>query len=338
MKAAVYTGPRRLEMREVPTPKPGPGQVLIKVKYCAICGTDVHGFLFDAVTHGTILGHEYSGVIAQVGPGVTQWEVGQRVVGLGGTPPPGAPLPSQGPRFNYRTQGLVARRPGGYAEYVLLEAWEPLAIPEGVPDEAACLAEPCSVAVHAVRHSKLRVGEPVAVIGAGPIGLLCIQVAKAAGAGDVYVSEPAPARTKAALESGAAAVVDPTRQDPVERMVQLTGGLGPSVVYECAAAEQTLQQSLDMVRRGGQVVVVSLAWKPQTVLSADWIAREIELKTTYGSTRSEEWLMALDLMRRGLVRWETLINADCFVPLDGIHAAFEGLTRPSTQLQLVVKF
>jgi threonine dehydrogenase-like Zn-dependent dehydrogenase len=176
----------------------------------------------------------------------------------------------------------------------------------------------------------------VAVVGAGPVGLLCVQVAKAAGAGPVYVSEPAPARARAALESGAAAVVDPMREDPVERIVQLTGGLGPSVVFECAAAEQTLQQSLDMVCPGGQVVVVSLAWRPQWVLSADWITREAELKVSYGSKRSEEWLMALDLMRRGLVRWEALINESCFVPLDRTHEAFEELTRPSTQLQLVV--
>ena len=115
--------------------------------------------------------------------------------------------------------------------------------------------------------------------------------------------------------------------------------LGPSVVFECAAAEQTLQQSLDMVRRGGQVVVVSLAWRPQAVVSADWIAREIEeieLKASFGGRRPEEWLMAFELMRRGQVCWEPLINEACFVPLDGIQAAFEGLTRPSAQLQFLV--
>ncbi|MDP7105393.1 MAG: alcohol dehydrogenase catalytic domain-containing protein, partial [SAR202 cluster bacterium] len=88
MRAAVYKGKQRLEIEEVPTPTPGPGQVLLKIKYCAICGTDVHAFLFDIASPGTVLGHEYCGTIAEVGPGVTRWKKGDRVIGEGGVPPP----------------------------------------------------------------------------------------------------------------------------------------------------------------------------------------------------------------------------------------------------------
>ena len=123
-----------------------------------------------------------------------------------------------------------------------------------------------------MRLSQLKLGDAVAVLGAGPIGLLCIQVARAAGASKVVVSEPAPARAEAARGLGADAVIDPTERDAAERIVELTDGLGPDVVFECAASRSTLDQALDMARRGGQVVLVAIAWEPTAVLPANWIA------------------------------------------------------------------
>ena len=195
MKAAVYKGNRRFRVEQIPTPTPGAHQLLVKMKYCAICGTDVHGFLYDVVPPGTVLGHEFCGTVSQVGPEVYTWKEGDRVVGGGGIPPPGAGPPwLTVPRYNYRTKGFGGRPLRAYAEYVLMDEWEPVPLPDGVSDEAAALCEPCSVTVHAVRLSRLRLGDSAAIIGAGPIGLFCLQVAKASGAGPVFVSEPAPAR------------------------------------------------------------------------------------------------------------------------------------------------
>ena len=337
MKAAVYKGRRRLSVEDVSTPSPGPDQVLVRVKYCAICGTDVHGFIYDAVPPGTVLGHEYCGTIAEVGSGVRGWTVGDRVVGGGGSAPPGVGnVVRTDPRYNFRTMGFAGKPLRAYAEYVVMEGWEPVAIPDGVSDEAAALCEPCAVAVHAVRISDLRLGDTVAVLGGGPIGLFCLQTARAAGAGKVFVSEPAPARQEAARLLGADAVIDPLQDDVVERVVSLTGGIGPDVVFDCAGAASTLDQAMNMVRRGGQVVLVALAWEKTAVLPVDWIAREIKLQASFSSL-PEDWRIALDLMRSGKVSVAPMLSEDSFIPLEDIQQAFESLVKPSTQLQMVVK-
>jgi len=337
MKAAVYVDKQRLDVRDVPTPKPGPGQVLVKIKYCAICGSDVHRFQYGMVHPDVVLGHEYSGIVAEVGEGVERWQVGDRVVGGGGSPPPGAPPSiSRMPRYSARTVGFdLFASFGGYAEYVVMDEWRPLPVPEGVSDEAASLTEPCAVAVHAVRLSRLHVGDTAAVIGAGPIGLLCLQVVNASGASAAYVSEPAPARAAAAKELGATRVLDPRNEDVVSEIVSATGGLGAPVAFECAAARDTLQQSLEMVKRAGQVVVISLAWEPVPLLTVEWVGREVELKASYGS-RPEDWRISLDLMEAGKVRVDPMIGPDHYVPLDGIQEAFESLMTPGPHAQLLV--
>lgn len=337
MKAAVYKGNKRFEVEEIPTPEVGPGQVLVKVRYCAICGTDVHMVLYDVLAPGAVMGHEYCGTIAKLGTEVTRWKVGDRVVGGGGTPPPGiAHGITADPRFSYRTSLPRAGRNGAYAEYVLMEEWAPTPIPDGVSDEAAALCEPCAIAVHAVRISELKVGDSVAVLGAGPVGLLCLQVARAAGAGPVFVSEPAPARREAALSLGADAVIDPTEEDVVSAMVSLTDGLGPHVVFECAAARSTLEQALSMARRSGQVVLVAIAWEPTSVLPVEWLGREVVLKASASKTL-EDWSRALELIRSGKVRMEPLLSETSFIPLEEIQEAFEGLFEPTTQIKIVVK-
>ena len=338
MKAAVYKGNRQLSVEEIPTPEPGPNQVLVRVKYCAICGTDVHGVLYDAVPPGSVLGHEYCGTIAHVGSEVTRWKEGDRIVGGGGTHPDGVRPGGvrSDPRFNYRTMGFSGNRTRGYAEYTVMEEWEPVPIPDGVSDEAAALCEPCSIAVHAVRLSDMSVGDPVVVLGAGPIGLLCLQVAKAAGAGTVVVSEPSPARAEVARKLGADEVIDPTQEDVEARVVSLTDGAGPRVVFECAAAKSTLDQALRLVRRNGQVVLVAIAWEPTEVLPVDWMGREVKLQASFGGT-TEDWSIALELIRSGKVRIDPLLSEADFIPMDDIQQAFDALVKPTTQLQVVVK-
>ena len=337
MRAAVYKGNQQFAIEQLADPTPGPGQVVIDVAFCAICGTDVHAFLYDVAPAGTVMGHEYSGTVSQIGPDVTRWSVGDRVVGGGGEPPPdGSATVARGPRFNYRTEGFAGGRVRAYAERVLLEDWEPIPIPGGVSDQEAAMCEPCAVTVHAVRISQLKLGDSVAVLGAGPIGLLCMQVARAAGASKVVVSEPVPARAEAARKLGADAVIDPTEQDATERIVELTDGLGPDVVFECAASRNTLDQALEVAKRGGQVVLVAIAWEPTAVLPPNWMAREVSLQTTFGTTPND-WRIALELIRAGTVSMEPLVSEASFLPLSDIQDAFEALCEPSTQVQMVVQ-
>ena len=138
------------------------------------------------------------------------------------------------------------------------------------------------------------------------------------------------------LKLGADAVIDPAEEDVVERVVSLTDGVGPHVVFECASGKATLDQALNMVRRRGQVVLVALAWEPTAVLPADWIAREISLQTSFGAT-PDDFRITLDLIRSGKIAVDPMLSEASFVPIEEIQEAFEALVKPTTQLQMVVK-
>ena len=288
------------------SPEPWPNEIRINVQYCAICGTDVHAFLYDIAPSGSVLGHEFSGVVSGIGSDVTRWKIGDRVTCGGGTPPPGleAPLRRQ-EQFNYRLEGFTNTRTRGYAEYTILNDWEPMKVPEAVGDLEASLVEPCSVAVRAVRLSNQKLGDTVAILGAGPIGLLCMQAARAAGAGMVIVSEPVPARREAAKLLGADAVVDPLSDSGVEDIMDLTDGAGPHIVYECAASRTTLDTAFNIVRKKGNVMLVALAWDQVPVLPVDWAAKELQLTPPFGGVPFA-WQVAMHLIRAGSISLEPL--------------------------------
>ncbi len=338
MRAAVYMGARRFEIQELPVPEPGPGNVLVKVRYCGICGTDVHTFMYDVNPPGTQLGHEYCGTITALGDGADRWKIGDRIICGGGTAPPDYVDPfGSDPRFNYRAMGPSSGPMWGkgYAEYVEIEAWRPILIPDGVSDEAAAMAEPLATAVHAVRRSALKIGDTVAVLGAGPIGLFTMQVARAAGASKVLVAEPAPARSEAARALGADAVIDPTETDMEEVLVSLTDGVGPDVVFECAAARGTLDDALRTVRKGGNVTLVSLAWEEAGLNPVNWIAREIKLTTSF-IYEPDDWRIGLDLIRKGQVTVEQLMPPGAVIGLDDMQATFERLMAPTSDIKVLL--
>ncbi|NQW18653.1 MAG: zinc-binding dehydrogenase [Chloroflexi bacterium] len=335
MKAAVVRGKQRLEIEDVPTPVPGPSDVLIKIKYNGLCGSDVHRFQYGAAEEGSIMGHEYIGEVVQTGQNVTLWKEGDRVVGGGGRPPEPTGSVFRNARYSAQSVGFKSPKWGGFAEFITLPEWAPSRIPENVPDEMAVLAEPCAIAVHAVRRSDFRVGDDAVVMGAGPIGLLVQQVLKAGGANNIYVSEPAPARAEAAVKLGATRVFDPASEKVVEEIVELTGGLGVPVAFDAAAAKPTLQQGLEMVQRGGQVLVVSMAWVDVPLLTVEWIGREVEMKAAYGST-PEDWATVLTLMERGQIDHKPMIPDDSFIGFDQMQSSMERLMSPDEHIQLVL--
>jgi (R,R)-butanediol dehydrogenase/meso-butanediol dehydrogenase/diacetyl reductase len=336
MKAAVYEGGQRFTVRDIPTPAPGPGQVLVRVHRSAICGTDVHAFMYDIAPAGSVFGHEIAGEIVAVGPGVERLQIGQRVVAGGGDPPPGFESPMRSnPRYNYRTMGFRASTSGGYAEYQVLPDWRPSVIPDGVSYDAASLTEPCSVAVRAVRRSAIALGDSVAVLGAGPIGMLTMQAARAAGAGRVFVSEPAPGRAAAARDLGASEVLDPREEDVVARLVELTGGRGVDVTIDCAGLGTTLNQAFDSTRPGGQVVLVAVPWEPLSIEPVDWMAREIDMRVSFAS-QPEDWRIALAMLADGRISTAPLMQESSLIRIEQIQQAFEALTAPSSELQVVI--
>lgn len=336
MKAAVLRGTQQIVVEEVPDPKPGPNQVLVKIKYSAICGSDVHRFQYGMANPGSILGHEYTGEVIETGSSVTALRVGDRVISGGGTPPvESAVREARSDRYSARTVGLETKMSGGFVEYVAVDEWRLLRIPNVVNDELAVLAEPASIAVHAVRTSKFKIGDAAVVLGAGPIGLLVMQVLKAGGAEAVYVSEPARARAMAAKKLGASLVMNPNDVDVVARVLDLSGGPGVPVAFDAAAARPTLQQGLEMIRRGGQVLVVSMAWEDVDLLTVEWIGREVEMKAAYGS-QPVDWRTVLNLMERGQLSAESMVTGESFIGFDDMQASMERLMNPDEHVQLVL--
>lgn len=336
MKAAVMRGEQRIVIEDVPTPEPGPNDIVVKIKYSGLCGSDVHRFQYGAAGDGAVMGHEFCGEVSAIGSEVTGWKEGDRVIGGGGAPPAGTFRSTAGDRYSARTVGFDSPAFwGGFAEYAIMPAWRPLRIPDNVSWETAVLAEPASIAVHAVRASRYRVGDRVVVMGAGPIGLLVQQVLQASGARDVFVSEPAPARAEAARKLGATEVFDPRNEDVVARVVELTDGLGAPLAFDCAAAKPTLQQGLEMVQRGGQLTVVSMAWEDVPLLTVEWIGREVEMKASYGAT-PEDWQIVLNLMERGQIVSGPMIGADAFIGFDQMQETLTRLMKPQNDIQSVL--
>jgi len=334
MKAAVFKEKNLLVVEDVPDPKPGDNEILLKVGYSAICGSDLHRYYYGMMLPGTIMGHEYSGVVAEVGKNVKGLKVGDRVTRCGGKVNPGRDLPNFPPRFSAKERGLFPQRPGAYAEYMVTPADLALKVPDSISDLEASLIEPLTVAVHMVRMSNIRLGDRAVVLGAGPIGLFTQQCAGLAGAAKVFVSESNPNRLKVASELGATQAFNPTQVNLVKEIVRLTE-IGADVAYDCAGGRPTLQQALELVKWGGKVMVVALAWEPVDCLPVEWVGREVELKSCYAHL-NHEWLISLALMAEKKIVTKPMITR--VIGLKEIQAAFQELLKPDTrQIQMVVQ-
>jgi len=330
VKAAVFKRQGLFAIEEIPAPEPGPGQLLIKIKYCGICGTDLHNFSFGTIAPGSVIGHEWCGVVAGRGPGVTGFKEGERVMLF---KHPGAELPPL--RLNPRAIYMAPGRRGGFAEYMAAPATETTRIPDGISDAEAASLEPLVAGIHAVRLGNIRVSDSVALIGAGPIGLFMIQRLKQAGARRVFVSEICPVRAAKAAELGADRVFNPLKEDIISEIVRLTDGKGPDIVYECAADKSTLQQALRLVARNGRITCLAVYQEPVTIEALDWYMMQPEVKfTTNGDSTPFDWEIALELMRSHQIKVAAVISH--IVPLAEIQGTFQQLLKPESNTMLRV--
>jgi (R,R)-butanediol dehydrogenase/meso-butanediol dehydrogenase/diacetyl reductase len=336
MRAAVFKEKGVLKVEDVPDPVTGPRDVLMRVTHCAICGSDLHRYSHGMLRPGAIIGHEYSGRVEDKGADVQSFQIGDRVTRSGGKINLWKDVPAYPPRFSARERGfLTTTRPGAYAEYFVADADMLMKIPDSVTNLEAVFVEPLGVALHAVRLSRLRLGDQVLVIGTGPIGLLTQQCAALSGASRVFVSEVNAARRLMASALGADTVFDPTRVNLVEEILRHTG-IGVDLTFECAGAPSTFHEAIQAVRGAGQVVIVSLSWEPAYCLPVDWVAREVDVKASYG-TLAGEWPMAMSLLERRKIQVQPLISK--LIPLEDIQTAFQELLRPDTDwVQAVVAF
>jgi (R,R)-butanediol dehydrogenase/meso-butanediol dehydrogenase/diacetyl reductase len=332
MRAAVFhaTG-ERLSIEDRQTPTARPGELVLRVAYCGICGTDIHATEPSAqpLETGTILGHEFAGEIAE--SGASGWRVGERVIALPLTECDECrPLGGCRDRLGIlctrnRVIGLTAATPGGYAEYVRVGAHNALRVPNGLDLKLAALTEPLSVGAHAVRMAGGLLGARVLVIGAGPIGLAVTMFARAAGARSIDVSEPDPVRRERATAVGATSVHDPVS----ERLA----GLAPDVVFECVGIPGMLRLCIDIAPVHGRIVVVGACRQDDSILPRVALRKELCAQFVLGYTR-DEFALVLDLLAAGRIDAAPLITS--VIGLDALPETFERLHRPNPQAKVLI--
>lgn len=316
MKALVLTAYNQLELNpNFPDPVPGEEEVLLDIRACGICGSDIHGW--DGSTGRRrpplIMGHEASGQIAAVGPKVTRWKVGDRVT-FDSTIYCGKCAPCKAGHINLcenrRVVGVSPpeyRQHGAFAEKLVVPERILYKVPDNLTFPQAAMIEPVSIAIHAIQRVKINPTDTAVVVGAGMIGLFIIQALRWAGAKQIIAVDLAENRLKLAKELGATHALKSDACDVPAEVAKLTGGNGADIAIEVVGISPTLMLALATLRRGGSAVLVgNLAPKTDFPLQA-MVTKEI---TLYGSCSScGEYPLCLDLIAQGHIRVEPMISA-----------------------------
>jgi (R,R)-butanediol dehydrogenase / meso-butanediol dehydrogenase / diacetyl reductase len=340
MLAALITGRGQLELREFPDPTPAPTGVVVDVAYCGICGTDVHAYQSGQPYNPAICGHEWSGTISAVGSEVASFSEGDRVV-VAVAPSCGrctACRRGRADRCEVTFLSALGRDPlapphGGFAPRIAVAAERVVKADPALTDEQAAQVEPTTVAFHAVRTSRLRLGDIAVIQGAGPIGLGTMQWVRAGGAGQVIVVEPNEQRRALALELGAHVAVAPGEQAD-QAIRERTHGLGADIVYECVGRPFAVQSAVDLARRGGSMCLIGLAESDASISPGAWLIKEISVTSSLAYLH-EEFEMAMGMMADGRVRVDPLHTAT--VDLGGLdHALADLASGTSEQTKVLV--
>jgi len=340
MQALVMAEYGHFTLTDVPKPDPAPNEVLIRVRACGICGSDVHGM--DGSTGRrvppVIMGHEAAGVIESIGAEVADWQVGDRVT-FDSTIYCG--------ECSYCRQGLINlcdnrrvlgvscedyRQDGAFAEYVVVPQHILYALPDDVSFVQAAMVEPVSVAFHAVDRTPIKLNDSALVVGAGMIGLLVIQALRAAGCGTIIAVDLDADRLDKALSLGADYAIRSDLQDATTEVQSLTHGQGADHAFEVVGIDPTLQTALACIHKGGTVTLVGNV-APQTNFPLQQVVtRQI---TLYGSCASAgEYPACLDMIARGAIDVEALISA--VAPLAEGNDWFQRLYKHEPGLMKVI--
>jgi (R,R)-butanediol dehydrogenase / meso-butanediol dehydrogenase / diacetyl reductase len=298
VRAAVLTEERpRLEMADLVAPVPAPGEALLRITGCGICGSDLH-LASQLAAAGAVLGHEIAGELAGVGDGVdpARWPMGTAVVArpFGGC---GTCSFCQGGRADHcaQFQLIGLERPGGFAEFVTVREDELFRLPAIVSADEQPLVEPLAVVRRAFRRGQVTAADRVAVLGAGPIGLAVVAWAKAIGVDVVVVSEPSALRRDLARQLGATAAFDPSNE-PVAASVAEATGVGPTIVFECSGRPGLIEQAIEMTAIDGRVVVVGICPQTDEIFPFWALSKELDVRFAiyYGREDFTDTLDALE--------------------------------------------
>lgn len=337
MKAAVLVEPGRFEVKQVPLPKCGPRDVLVKVKRAGVCGTDIHIFRghFAAESIPLIPGHEFSGVVAAVGSDVDMVAVGTPIVADINV--------GCGHCYYCRKNEVVLcseikqigiHRNGAFAEYVLVPERLIIPIPNDMPFEIAALTEPLSCCVRSFERNDVRAGQSVVVLGAGPIGNLHIQMARLVGAAPIIAVDLNENRLAAAKKAGADVTVsDPAQVAAVVK--QYTDGRGADVVIESVGSAKLYEQAFDLIRPGGRVAAfgVSSAEARSSLSPLMFVMKEVAMKGTVASS-GDDFHNALTLLKYGRIKTEFFTSV--IRPLDDVQKAIEDFMGNQDTLKIQI--
>ncbi|TQL51654.1 NAD(P)-dependent alcohol dehydrogenase [Ornithinicoccus hortensis] len=327
MRVSLLRAPGQVEVAERPVPEAGPGEVLVRVASVGICGSDVHYYRHGRigpyiVRDPLVLGHEASGTVVAVGPDVPAERVGQRVALEPGVPC-GHCSQCRAGRYNLCPDVRFFATPpidGAFAEFVTIAADFAHPVPDHVSEDAAALVEPLSVGVWACHKAAVGIGDSVLVTGAGPVGLVTVQVAAAAGAGRIVVTDLSPERLAAAERFGATEVVDTRETD----LAHLEGRIDSFI--DCSGAPAAISQGLQTVRGGGRVVLVGMGADEISLPVALVQGRELTVTGTFRYANT--YPTAIDLVATGRVELDSLVT-DRF-PLAEAEAALRSAGDPGT--------
>ncbi|MEF3310136.1 2,3-butanediol dehydrogenase [Paenibacillus sp. GYB004] len=348
MKAALWQNVRNIQVQDIPVPQVQAGQVKIKVAYCGICGSDLHEYLAGPIfipvdqphpiskdKAPVVMGHEFAGEVVEVGEGVTNVKPGDRVC-IEPIYHCGECASCKRGHYNVCEKlGFVGLSGGygGFAEYSVVPASMIHRIPDHMTWEQAALVEPAAVAVHAVRESDLRIGGTVAVFGTGPIGLLVIQAARAAGASQIIAVEVSPERQEFARKVGADVIVNPKECDTVETIRSHTGGLGVDVAYEVAGIEQTINAAILSTRSEGNIVNISIWEKPASIPLNGLILTERKMTSIIAYRNI--FPQVIQLIANGQIQALELVTKKIAID-DIVTEGFEALTKNKSQIKILV--
>ena len=285
MLAARLHGNRDLRVEQMPEPEGVPGgQVRVRPEWCGICGTDLHEYAHGplytpAENLPQVIGHEFSAVVTEVGDGVTNVQVGDRVAVLPHVFCGSCYFCVRGRQGLCRSLQLtgVTWPWGGLAEQAVVPSYQAIPLPDEVTFEQGAILEPLASVVHAVERSGLKPGGSVLITGAGPIGQLAVLTCVAAGAGAIFVSEPHRLRRAQAQSLGVTATFDPAATDVAAEVVERTDGLGADCSIECSGSQAGLDACVAATRAAGTVAQIAIHVGPRTVVPEGWVWRDLTI-------------------------------------------------------------
>jgi 2-desacetyl-2-hydroxyethyl bacteriochlorophyllide A dehydrogenase len=334
MKAAVMTENREIKVMEVPEPLMEPEDIKVKIAYCGVCGSELHAFDPAFAVGGgrpqqkpsvprpgpRIMGHEASGVIVDIGKNCRQgYKIGQKVA-MNFRSPCGACYYCRNGKEHFCDN--ITPASGAYAEYAVYRENDIYALPENVSLEEGAMLEPVSVAVHTIDLSNIKPGNSVAILGGGPIGLLCLAMAIRAGASKTLISEPIAAKRQMAKQMGADVAVDPVNENLMEAAKKLTDGRGFDTVIEAVGKLPLAEQAIEMADYGGTVVWAAMypAGAKAGVVPSYLYNHELTLRSVFISPYCFPRSMNL-IPKLNLKPWISIM------PLAGINEAFQTLIQ-----------